>query len=1084
MEINQLNQCRVLLHYLKGLVIMKRVFGMISLLTILFMSLAAEAQEPDYTNEKTLQVIPTAHLDTQWLWTIQKTITDYIPDTLHGQFRLLDKYPDYMFNFEGAFRYMLVKEYYPKEYARLKKYIAANRWAICGSSIESGDVNTPSAEALIRNIMYGNRFFMEEFGKKSRDIFLPDCFGFGYALPTVAAHCGLSGFSSQKLSWGSSVGTPFDIGIWEGVDGSRLVAELNPGRYVTKTMEDLSVSEQWIETVEKQGDESGLYVGYRYFGVGDRGGAPKDEFVDMLVNSIHGNGPLRVACFPADSLCRVLTPQQKSALPHYNGELLMSKHGVGCYTAQGAMKRWNRKNENLADSAERASVIADWLGGAEYPREKLREAWIRFIWHQFHDDLTGTSVPEVYPYSWNDEIVSLNQFSAVLEDASGAVTRALDTQGNGQAVVVYNALAVKRCDVVEADVVFPDGAPLHIRVYDPNGDEAPSQVLSTDGETVSLLFLVDADPVSYTVYDVVPSDSGSRMDTGLAVSKNTIENGRYLVNVDSDGTVAGIYDKLNQREMFSGPHSLDLFPHDSKKWPAWEILYENICADPVDLPAENVTVTVVENGPVRVALEVSYKRGLSSYSQCISLDAGNAGDVVVFDTEIDWRTQKRILKATFPFSVSNQKATYDLGIGTIERGTNTENLYEVPSLKWADLTDADGSYGITVMNDSRHGWDKPDDNTLRLTLLHTPVARDKYIDQEMLDIGHHKLKYAVSGHKGDWRESGAYHDAARFNQPLVAFQAPSHAGELGKSLSFLEVNTNKAFVKAVKYAEDSEEIVIRVVESDGKPQENVAVSFIAPVREAREVNGAEEPVGPADMEDGKLVFDLKPYQPRTFAVKIGYPGTGYAAPSSTPIDLPFNIDVVSTDYNRLDGAFDDSGISLSAELLPERLNCEGVHFKFGAGKPGVNNAVVCEGQTIALPRGQYNKLYILAAASDDTEGTFKVDDMSYNIPVQCFNGFIGQWESRIVNGTRVNDIFQLSPAFIKRDKLAWVGTHTHGADDTDQLYEFSYIYRYTIDLPNKARSLILPDNPSIKVFAVTAGLNWNDDTKSVKKLYD
>lgn len=1062
---------------------MKKLFGLACLLAAVLVSLTAGAHAADYTNEKTLQVVATAHLDTQWRWTVQKTITDYIPATLRDNFRLFEKYPDYTFSFEGAFRYMLANEYYPKDYARLKKYIAANRWAVCGSSVDAGDVNVPSAEAIVRNIMYGNRYFRKEFGKTSRDIFLPDCFGFGYALPTIAAHCGLTGFSTQKLTWGSSVGIPFDVGVWEGVDGSELVAEVNPDAYVSQLREDLSVSDRWIKTIENQGRESGLYVGYKYFGVGDIGGAPDDESVEWLEKSINGSGPLTVVSVPADKLSRELTPQQKSRLPRYKGELLMTTHGTGCYTSQSAMKRWNRQNELLADSAERASVMADWLGGAEYPREKLREAWCRFIWHQFHDDLTGTSIPEAYPFSWNDEIISLNQFSSVLEDATGAVARALDTQGKGQAVVVYNPLAIERNDVVESEVTFLGSAPSHVRVYGPGGSEVPSQVKDIDGETVTVIFLADVDPVSYTVFDVTPSDSPCTINTGISAGNGYIENGRYRVTVDSDGTVTGITDRLNNREMFSGPLSLDLFHNESKVWPAWEITYDTVCSKPVDMPAENVKVSVVENGPVRATIEVTYTRSKSTYTQNISLDAGDAGDMVVFDSEIDWRTKGRLLKATFPFSVSNPKATYDLGYGTIERGNNTEKLYEVPSLKWADLTDTNGSYGVAVMNDSRYGWDKPADNTLRLTLLHTPIP-GSYSDQAMQDIGRHNMKYAVAGHKGDWRDSAVYHEAARLNQPLTAFQAPPHDGDQGKALSFMSISTEKAFVKALKYAEDSDEIVIRVVETDGRQLDNVAVSFIAPVREAREINGAEEPVGDAETQNGALVFALKPYQPRTFAVKIGYPETGYAAPSSTPLDLPFNMDVVSTNYDRLDGAFDDSGISLPAELFPNRLTCEGIKFNLGSGEPGDNNAVVCEGQTIALPRGQYNRLYILASAKEDTEGTFRVGDASYDIPVQSFNGFIGQWDNRLVAGNAVTNVFQVTPAYIKRDKLAWVGTHTHGADDIDKPYEFCYIYRYTIDLPSGARTLTLPDNPAIRVFAVTAGLNWNDDTKASKALYD
>jgi len=242
----------------------------------------SRATDYDLTKDRILEVVGTAHLDTQWRWTIQQTINEYIPNTLRQNFQLFESYPNYTFSFEGAFRYMLAKEYYPRDYARLADYIKRGRWAVCGSSLDAGDVNIPSPEALIRNILYGQEFYKREFGVSSRDIFLPDCFGFGYVLPTVEVHCGLKGFSSQKLTWGSAIGIPFDVGVWEGVDGSQVIAALNPNPYVSRIRSDLSKDKRWIDTVEKQGKLSGLYVGYKYFGTGDVGGAPDPESVSML----------------------------------------------------------------------------------------------------------------------------------------------------------------------------------------------------------------------------------------------------------------------------------------------------------------------------------------------------------------------------------------------------------------------------------------------------------------------------------------------------------------------------------------------------------------------------------------------------------------------------------------------------------------------------------------------------------------------------------------------------------------------------------------------------------------------------------
>ncbi|MFH1841865.1 MAG: alpha-mannosidase, partial [bacterium] len=214
-------------------------------------------------NHGELHVVACSHLDTQWRWTIQQTIAEYLPATLHENFALFEKYPDYVFSFEGAFRYQLIKEYYPEEYERMKQYIRAGRWRVVGSWLDAVDTNIPSPESLIRHALYGNGFFRREFGVTSRDVFLPDCFGFGFALPSVATHCGLLGFSTQKLSWGSSVGIPFDIGLWEGVDGSTLVAALNPSAYVSRIGSDLSADSTWVATVARQGAESGLYAGYK-----------------------------------------------------------------------------------------------------------------------------------------------------------------------------------------------------------------------------------------------------------------------------------------------------------------------------------------------------------------------------------------------------------------------------------------------------------------------------------------------------------------------------------------------------------------------------------------------------------------------------------------------------------------------------------------------------------------------------------------------------------------------------------------------------------------------------------------------------
>ncbi len=1040
---------------------------------------AGSGHRPAPTEEPLLYVTATAHLDTQWLWTIQTTIDEYIPATLRDNFALFEKYPNYVFSFEGAFRYMLAREYYPEDYARLKEYVAQGRWRVCGSVVDAGDVNVPSPESLIRHILYGNNFFEREFGRRSCDIYLPDCFGFGYALPSVAAHCGLKGFSTQKLTWGSSVGIPFDIGVWEGVDGAAIVAALNPGDYVSKIRNDLSTDEEWLARINKVGGQSGAYVGYKYFGVGDRGGAPDDESVAWLEKAIAGDGPIRVVSAPADQLYRDLTPVQIERLPRYKGEMLMTRHGTGCYTSQAAMKRWNRKNELLADTAERAAVVADWLGGATYPRAALEQAWIRFLWHQFHDDLTGTSIPQAYPFSWNDEIISLKQFAGVLTNAAGAVARALDTRGEGVSLVVFNPLAFEREDVVTARVRFPGRAPDAVRVYAPDGQEVPSQVKASFASEVEVLFPARVPSVGFAVFDVRPAEEPCALSTGLAVTESTLENDRYRIRLDQNGDVAGIYDKELGRELLAGPVRLELLHNTPAYWSEWEVRYEDVAAKPYAFVGAPAKVEVTERGPVRATIEVRREAEGSTFIQRLRLAAGDAGDRLEFDTVVDWRTPRTLLKVAYPLAASNEMATYDLGFGVIERANNTEKKYEVPAQQWADVTTADGSLGVSILNDCKYGWDKPNDHTIRLTLIHAPNDVEK-------DMGWHRMTYALTGHRGDWRTGRIVEGAARLNQPLAVFQTAAHPGPLGKRFSMLDVESDQIAVRALKLAEKTDEIVVRLQEAHGLSAPGVRVASAAPISAAREVNGAEEHLRDVEIHDGQLAADFAPYQPRTFALTLAPPEHSLSLPTARPVDLPFDLDVVSCDRSKADGDFDGVGHTLPAELLPSEILHGDIPFAVGPTADGENNAVVCRGQTISLPSGEFNRLYVLAAAVDGpATGTFTVGDESTELSVHDFTGWVGQADSLVGENGRTLNAHTMAPGFIHRDEIGWVGTHRHnGATGRNEPYVFCYLFRYGFDLPPGADTVTHPDNDRIRVLAMTVANNPNDETVPAGALHD
>jgi alpha-mannosidase len=612
-------------------------------------------------------------------------------------------------------------------------------------------------------------------------------------------------------------------------------------------------------------------------------------------------------------------------------------------------------------------------------------------------------------------------------------------------------------------------------------------------------------PVGFKVFDVRPGAGALPSSAALKVSESTLENERYTVKLDAAGDVISIFDRGMKKELLSGPARLELLSDISTRWPAWEITWAE-ASKPARAYAGSPRVRVVERGPVRVALEVTRTAGGSAFVQRLSLAAG--GDRLDFDTRVDWKSTGTMLKASFPFTASSAKATYDLGLGTIERPNAQENLYEVPGQQWADLTDRSGGYGAAIFNDGKYGWDKPGDSIVRLTLIHTPKPGKSYVYQSSNDIGRHHFVYSIAGHAGDWRTGCIPARAARLNQPLLAFQSASHTGPLGRTLSMLTVQPDggPVAVRAFKKAEDSEEIVLRIQELYGKPLSGVRIALPTGIAAAREVNAAEEPVGPVEPAKGLLVIDLARYQTRTFLLKTAaVAGAKLARPVSTPLVLPFDIDGVSMDAARSDGDFDGRGRTIPGELFPAALTIDGVNFQLGPGSAGAKNILAANGQRIALPPGTA-RLHLLAAAiGGDQAGTFSFERagaLEERVPVTIdeWEGAVGQWDSRLTDDRLLREEFlvdtlkdqewplptvlsqmavradadgvlqgldRLQPAFVKRERVAWVATHRHNPKG-NEAYSPAYLFRYVLDVPAGATAVILPENGRIRVFAATA----------------
>lgn len=855
------------------------------------------------------------------------------------------------------------------------------------------------------------------------------------------------------------------------------MAAFDTGGYTAELPADAGYNKDFIRRASNGFDNTAMryYSGGHLHGTtncGDRGNSGTVTTARRMAAAMADpDAPVQLISATSDQLFLDYM-DRRDELPTYDGELLMDVHAGGCYTSQGAMKYYNRRNEELLGAAERAAVAADWLGAKPYDRAKLNEVWQRVLWHQFHDDLTGTSIADAYRYSWNDELISLQQATEVMTAAVGALSHSLDTRVKGTPVVVYNPVTYDLRDLVEAEVPL-DARAKGVAVYAPSGKRVAAQILSREGDRARILFAADVKAAGYAVYDVRPA-SGVAKSSALKASERTLENRIYRVELDANGDIRSIRDKRAGRELVAEGKAFRMAVFEgnpSNRYPAWEIMKETM--DKPGRPIDgDVRISIAEQGPVRATLKVERSYGPSKFVQYVSLTDGGDDDRIDVRNTVDWSSRDVLLKAEFPCAVANAKAAYDLGLGFIERGNNTETAYEVPAQKWVDLTDADGSYGVTILNDCKYGWDKPADNTLRLTLLHTPSTEKRYAHQRTLDHGVHHYTYSIVGHTGARTEDALVAGEA-LNMPLVAFVAPKHAGHLGRTFSMLAASTPQIGVRALKAAEDGDGYIVRCYETTGNPVEGARITFPAAIVSAEECNGIEERIGDAAFEGRSLVVSAGKFAPKTYRVRLAEPAVrSTLAIDNAPVKLDYDITAYTTDefftYYTIDKALG----SFAAELIPATVECDGVTFAMG--EANTDDAVLCNGQTVALPADRtYTKLYVLASAVEEPRtAEFRVGDRTYEAEVPLWKGFYGQW------GWYGN-----SEGFMQRAKIGYLGTHRHQTDLGNVPYGFSYMYLLTFDIPEGATTVTLPRDKKVLVYAMTASNNPIDDVKLASRTF-
>ncbi len=603
----------------------------------------------------------------------------------------------------------------------------------------------------------------------------------------------------------------------------------------------------------------------------------------------------------------------------------------------------------------------------------------------------------------------------------------------------------------------------------------------------------------------------------LKVTPSSLENARYRVTLNAAGDVSSIFDKSVNKELLAAPMRLAVNNDAPKQWPAWNMDFDQEQAAPQAYIGGTAAARIVENGPVRIAVEVTREGEGSRFTQTVRLSAGDAGNRVEFGESVDWRSLSANVKVIFPLTATNKLATYNWEVGTVQRPAAFDRQFEVASHHWIDQTDESGSYGATILTDVKNGSDKRDSSTLRLTLLRSPGGASEmqgaYTDELNQDWGHHDILFGLAGHAGDWRQGRTDWQGYRLSTPMIAFTTAKHPGSLGRSFSLLSVSSPNIRVLALKKSEGSDEMIVRLVELDGKPADKVTVKFAGPLLAAREVNGQELPLGPADVVDGALQTSFKGYQPRTFALKLGAAPAHASGISSQPVPLPYDLAAASNDDTKTVGGFTGQGEALPAEMLPAELRVDGVRFTLAPAATGTPDAVTAKGQSIALPQGGFNKVYLLAAsANGDQRAAFQVGKTAASLTIQDWSGFIGQWDTRVwkpkpdtvteggrpgtpehpvalrkdyaisanhqpwdltSSGTHdwapkyPDDYLGLRAGYIKPATLGWYASHHHTAEGLNEPYQYSYLFVYSLDVPSGAKTLTLPRNAAIRILGVS-----------------
>ena len=784
-----------------------------------------------------------AHIDTAWLWPYRETMRK-CARTFSSVMRNMEHYPEYIFSQSQPQLYEFTRDRYPELFEQIKQRVKEGRWDVTGSMWVESDCNVTSGESLVRQLLVGKNYFMDEFGVETDVLWLPDVFGYSAALPQILQKARVPYFSTIKINWSQFNKFPYNTFYWKGIDGTRVLAHFPPTTDYNAFPDVNKLHTQVNEFKEKDRSDWSLLS----YGWGDGGGGPDRRHLELLRRAENLEGLPRCKQMHVSEFFKTI--DDGTDYPEWVGELYLELHR-GTYTTQGRNKRFNRQCELQYRDAEFLASVAMPLGYS-YPYQDLHKQWRNILCHQFHDVIPGSSIRLVYEDTdkMYPEILAVSD--KVKSEALGALVQQIDTSGEGQAVVVYNTLPWNREDLV---TVALDGSGKSVKGLD--GSEVPCQ--AGDG---TLTFKASVPSMGYAVYRVEESPAASEAND-LIITENLLENRYYRVALDADGCISSLVHKATGREVVTPEgklNTLRLYEDKPLDWAAWDIdfFYDTKWEDITQVDS----IGVMESGPLSGTLEVLRSFGKSRIKQSIVLYADNPR--IDFKTWVDWHEENKCLKAVFPVDVNATKARYEIQFGNVERHTHENTSwdlakFEVVAHKWADISEE--GFGVSLMNDCKYGH-HVDGTEMRLSLLRAPKEPD-----EAADMGEHEFTYSLMPHEGTYVEADTVKLAYALNVPMQASVVDSHSGNLPASHSFFSVDAPNVILETVKKAEKEDTIIVRLYECHNK-RATVKLNTSLPVRAAYECDLMEDNLHEVAFSDGHIHFEMKPFEIRTFKLVI------------------------------------------------------------------------------------------------------------------------------------------------------------------------------------------------------------------------